>query len=352
MSKVFADEYKKIAASDAPDLWARIEAGLDEIAENTGIRTARDVDFAVEEPETVKLEPMSYVNRRQFWHRYGGLLAACLCAAVVAPLVYFGRGISMESDSTSAGAGAMQNVAETTTAGAVDRMDIGTTGGSADWMTGNAPDPAPLPEESGGSYVGEYDETAKAEQGFELAESPAAAMTDAQNQGSQAGDGNRDMMTNASSGAAEYAHSAYDAAGGFEMRLFTNKEVYRRDEAIMIWASLEYVGADESVTIWSADPYMVFSISDGADFQIVGLVNEIWKTTKLKRGETYSYSYFKSGAHNESAADADYWEAFYNERDLILPPGEYTVTVAGSFSLSEDGNSPSGLWCEAKIRVE
>jgi hypothetical protein len=160
------------------------------------------------------------------------------------------------------------------------------------------------------------------------------------------------MMTNASSGAAEYAHSAYDAAGGFEMRLFTNKEVYRRDEAIMIWASLEYVGADRSVTIWSADPYMVFSITDGADFQVNGGVHEIWKETRLQKGETYSFSYTKSGSWDANAADADYWEAFYSERDLILPPGEYTIAVDGAFSLGEAGNRPSGLRCEMRIWVE
>jgi hypothetical protein len=86
---------------------------------------------------------------------------------------------------------------------------------------------------------------------------------------------------------------------------------------------------------------------------VEGLVNEVRKETRLKRGETYSFSYAKSGGYDANAADADYWEAFYSERDLYLPPGEYSIVLNGAFSLSEDvANSPSGLRCELRITVE
>jgi hypothetical protein len=350
MSKVFADEYKKMAAGDAPDLWARIEAGIDEIAENAGIRTARDVDFAVEEPETVKLEPMSYVNRHQFLYRYGGLIAACLCAAVIAPLIYFARGISYESAST--GTGALQNIAETTTAGVEDRLDIAVTGEGADWMTDNAP--APLPEESGGSGAGEYDEAAKAEQGFELAESPAAAMTDAQNQGGQAGDGNRDMMTNAGqAGGMAYGHSTYTTANDFEMRLFTDKEVYRSGEQIMVRASLEYVGANDSATIWDeGGQFMFFIVTDDENFRFYGQVLDFQKERVLQKGKVYSYSYDESGSWDMLAEDDAYWGEFFDKEGLQLPPGEYTVTVS-VYALDRDwAMVPGSMKCELKIRVE
>jgi hypothetical protein len=352
MSKVFAEEYRETAASDAPDLWARIEAGLDEIAENAGIRTARDVDFAVEKPETVKLEPMSYVNRRQFFYRYGGLIAACLCVAAIAPLIYFARGISYESDSAGTSGGAMLDTMNTTAAAEIG----GWAGDSREEFMDNAPVPAPSFADSGDAAMGEYDGELAAEtkndrelqMGEQMAGSPSAGAADGITGGA---DG--DMAANASnSGQAIYR--AKSAASDFEMRLFTNKEVYRSDEAVMIWASLEYTGADDNVAIWSSGGYIVFSIYDDEGFYVGGILNGPRKETKLKKGEVYSYSYDKGNLDTFAPEDdRDYWEAFFSERDLYLPAGEYTVVAAAAFSLSEDMASiPSGLRCEMRIRVE
>ncbi len=64
MSKVFEDEYKQLAQDDFPDLWDRIEAGLSE--------------------KTVESAPAPKIKTVSF-RKYAGLIAACLCAAVVIP---------------------------------------------------------------------------------------------------------------------------------------------------------------------------------------------------------------------------------------------------------------------------
>jgi len=153
-------------------------------------------------------------------------------------------------------------------------------------------------------------------------------------------------------------------ASGFEMKLFSDKQVYQNTDEIKIYATLEYVGEGETVTIWHGLPYMVFSITDGKDFNSSGAVATILKPTTLNKGEVYHFDYEKSGGYGEDDPDADFWRSFYAQKELYLPEGNYTVSVDGAFSLSgytvsESGEisysavdeSRSGLRCELPIQV-
>ena len=98
MSKVLAEEYKKLAENDLPDLWGRIEAGLTEKTVAVDAKPVRRVhkDFTVEDIKTVKLDAVSYESPKmrfsRFTHRYGSILAvACILALIVTPLVYLTR---------------------------------------------------------------------------------------------------------------------------------------------------------------------------------------------------------------------------------------------------------------------
>ncbi|MCL2255006.1 MAG: hypothetical protein FWC09_11245 [Lachnospiraceae bacterium] len=103
MSKILADEYKKLAAHDLPDLWDRIEAGIDEkkvaaapLTNNVPekkIKVVNNRDFKVDNLKTIKLDPLSYQNRRRFAKRYGGLIAALFCVAIIIPVIFFNRGL-------------------------------------------------------------------------------------------------------------------------------------------------------------------------------------------------------------------------------------------------------------------
>ena len=98
MSKVLAEEYKKLAENDLPDLWGRIEAGLTEKTAAVDDKPIRRIhkDFTVEDIKTVKLDAVSYESPKmrlsRFMHRYGGILAAaCILALIVAPIAYLTR---------------------------------------------------------------------------------------------------------------------------------------------------------------------------------------------------------------------------------------------------------------------
>ena len=120
----------------------------------------------------------------------------------------------------------------------------------------------------------------------------------------------------------------------FCLKLYADNHVYSTDEAVKIGAALEYIGDENSFTIWHGDPYLVFSITDGADFYLSDFVHDILIRTELKKGEQY---------HRE----------FYQEKDLKLPAGTYTISVDGAFYLSEDiASAEKGPSCELQITVQ
>jgi len=154
-------------------------------------------------------------------------------------------------------------------------------------------------------------------------------------------------------------------ANDFEMTLYSDQEVYRSTEPIQLWATLKYSGKGNTVTIWHGEPYMSFSITDGEDFHVGGNILTVLTSTELEKGKTYRFDHQKSGGWSGNDADADFWSAFFEEKELFLPAGEYTVAVSGAFSLTSPlpppltpamtapaTDSKSGLLCELTIKVE
>ena len=139
----------------------------------------------------------------------------------------------------------------------------------------------------------------------------------------------------------------------FTLKLYTDNSVYSTDETVKIWATLEYVGDENSVTIWHGDPYIVFSITDGADFYISDFIHDILTSTVLEKGEQYRFDYVKSGGWDTEGPDADFWENFFQEEELKLPAGTYTISVNGAFYLSKDIlSAEKGPSCELQIAVQ
>jgi len=142
----------------------------------------------------------------------------------------------------------------------------------------------------------------------------------------------------------------------FDLELYSDKEVYKTTDNINIWATLKYKGKDNKIEIWHGKPYIVFSISDGKEFNISGMINTILTSTTLEKNRVYTFNYIKSGGYANSDPNAEYWKKFYDEKDLHLPKGEYTVKVNGAFSLYENDkngkNDKKGLSKELNIFVK
>lgn len=122
----------------------------------------------------------------------------------------------------------------------------------------------------------------------------------------------------------------------FKLDIYSDKKEYKATEKINIWSTLEYIGEDIEIQIWHGDPYLIYTISDGKDFNLQGGVDEILKSTILQKGRIYRNYYQKSGGYAAEDPRADFWKKFFAEKDLYLPPGEYTIKVSTGFSLKKN----------------
>jgi len=138
----------------------------------------------------------------------------------------------------------------------------------------------------------------------------------------------------------------------FELELYSDKQVYKITDKIQIWATLKYVGSKNQIAIWHGDPSINFYITDGKAFNTGGAISSILASTTLERDKLYRFNYAKSGGYANDDLNADFWNKFYSEKDLILPEGEYEVKVVGVFSISKEDRSNSGISDKINIKVE
>lgn len=139
----------------------------------------------------------------------------------------------------------------------------------------------------------------------------------------------------------------------FELKLYSDKTTYITTDKIKIWATLKYIGTNSHITIWHADPYISFTISDGKDFNTGGLFDDVLSSTELEKDKIYKFEYSKNGGYSADDPKADFWKKFYSEKYLSLPEGEYTIKVGTAFSLTKDlEKSRCDLSEELKIVVK
>ena len=138
----------------------------------------------------------------------------------------------------------------------------------------------------------------------------------------------------------------------FELKIFADKKVYKTTDKIDIWSTFKYSGEKEKIEIWHASSYITYSITDGKDFNVEGVVNDILLSTRIEKDKLYHHDYYKSGGWEADGPDADFWEKFFNEKDLFLPAGEYTITVKATFDTSSDLHNESDIKCSIEIKVE
>lgn len=138
----------------------------------------------------------------------------------------------------------------------------------------------------------------------------------------------------------------------FELELYTDKQTYKTTDKISIWATLKYVGNNKQIKIWHGYPSISFYISDGKEFNIGGITNTILTSTTLEKDKLYQFDYSKNGGYSSDDPKADFWKKFYEEKDLYLPEGEYSIKVSRAFSLTENTEESKGsLSKELKIKV-
>lgn len=138
----------------------------------------------------------------------------------------------------------------------------------------------------------------------------------------------------------------------FELKLYSDKSDYSANEKINIWAVLKYIGDQGQIEIWHQNPYISFIITDGKNISTGEVFDATLHKTVLEKDKFYWFDYQKTGLYLPDAPDAEYWKKFYEEKDLYLPKGQYTIQVRGVFSLTQYGDDQNNnLNDEIKITV-
>jgi hypothetical protein len=124
--------------------------------------------------------------------------------------------------------------------------------------------------------------------------------------------------------------------GTFEINIYTDKDEYKAGEPILCWATVEYVGEGDGITIYSSDPLVGFGLKDGRYFDGEYWVNDVLITTEFTKGETEAYEFTKSGTWDADDPDAAFYEQFFKEKDFTLPAGDYEISATLDGFLNQD----------------
>lgn len=119
----------------------------------------------------------------------------------------------------------------------------------------------------------------------------------------------------------------------FELKMYVDKDKYTHDEVINCYVTLEYIGEEDSITVYNSDPLAGFALKDDKYFDGGYFSNDVLLTTTFKRGEIVRFDYVKSGGWAGEDPNADFYQEFYSEKELILPAGIYEISAAIAFSL-------------------
>lgn len=106
MNKNLEREYRALVSSEVPDLWARIEAGLDD-KKTVPEKKAPETDFPEADSQVEHVR-----SKKVNFKAWAGLAAACVCAALIVPAVartMIMQGSSSGSYSNTASSDTLQN---------------------------------------------------------------------------------------------------------------------------------------------------------------------------------------------------------------------------------------------------
>ncbi|MBH1942092.1 hypothetical protein I5677_14415 [Mobilitalea sibirica] len=138
----------------------------------------------------------------------------------------------------------------------------------------------------------------------------------------------------------------------FELKLYVDKSTYAKDEIIFCYATLEYIGEGDSITIYSSDPLLGFGLKDDKYFDGGYIVNDVLITTTIYKGQTIKYDYAKSGGWSGDDPNAAFYEKFYSDKNLVLPTGKYEISAAISCSLEMEDSIGSQYSQSVSVFIE
>ncbi|MCM3488237.1 hypothetical protein M3689_02830 [Alkalihalophilus marmarensis] len=120
--------------------------------------------------------------------------------------------------------------------------------------------------------------------------------------------------------------------------IYTDKEVYQEGEVIKAWTESMYVGEKEEIVIGHGGRIYYNHIKqlDG-DFELEGAMVLPLLYTTLTKDIPHREDFVKTGAWDADSKENEFWEDFFADEDLMLPPGVYELIAEPSFHYSKEG---------------
>lgn len=117
----------------------------------------------------------------------------------------------------------------------------------------------------------------------------------------------------------------------FKLKLFVENKVYAPEEPIHVYASIEYIGEDEEITIKYGKPYMQFEIlgDNGFNLSAHSFGEELQMT--IQKNTIYEFALTRSG-YLVGEIDEEMYEVFYRDEYIRFVEGTYDVRFRTDFS--------------------
>lgn len=131
-----------------------------------------------------------------------------------------------------------------------------------------------------------------------------------------------------------YAIKPENKNNDFLMKIYTNKGEYKDGEEIMCYATIQYTGSTENITIYNGMPLLTFSIRNSDGYTIDAVRSLILSNTEFESGEIKRFNYEKNGGFDDRSPD---WvKVFVTNNIFSLHKGSYTVMAQIQYSLDKE----------------
>lgn len=140
--------------------------------------------------------------------------------------------------------------------------------------------------------------------------------------------------------------------GDFVYRIISEKDVYKEDEPVKLYAELEYVGDKDSISIFHAASPFYFEITEKTrNFKIPYPMNTPLIETTLEKGKPLRVQYSKSGGYSNQ--DEKEYVKFMKEflTGDRFPVGNYEVFGNADFYI-EENEAEQDFTIKAKIEFK
>jgi hypothetical protein len=142
--------------------------------------------------------------------------------------------------------------------------------------------------------------------------------------------------------------------GAFRLTISAERPTYRTSEAIGISATLTYLGPDATVEVMGAGNGLIgFGLRqlDG-HLEMDPLWEQSCRTYPMVRGAAVAFPFVKSGGFIDTDPDAAFWRAFFADKVLRLPAGNWRIEASLNGYLGACGGERHQLKVSVIVRVE